>query len=101
MAAIEYGNLSINPETSHKFLLSLSKTKPNYNWSFEPFISKTFNYIFIEPTGLKQTIRGAFPVWTYMSTDAFLTGIDLNYSQSIIEILDLILELHKYMPRIY
>ena len=85
MAAIEYGNLSINPETSHKFLLSLSKTKPNYNWSLEPFISKTFNYIFIEPTGLKQTIRGAFPVWTYKSTDAFLTGIDLNYSQSIIE----------------
>jgi len=85
MAAIEYGSLSISPETSHKFLFSFSKTKPSYNWSLEPFISKTFNYIFIEPTGLKQTIRGAFPVWTYKSTNAFLTGIDFNCSLSIIE----------------
>jgi len=83
MAAIEYGSLSIEPETSHKFLFSFSKNKQNYSWSLEPFISKTYDYIFIEPTGLKQTIRGAFPVWTYDSTDAFLTGIDINSSVKI------------------
>ena len=83
MAAIEYGSLSIQPETSHKFLFSFSKNDKNYNWSLEPYISKTFGYIFIEPTGLKQTIRGAFPVWSYDSTDAFLTGIDINSSISI------------------
>ena len=66
---IEYGNLSINPETSHKFLLVI-KTKPNYNWS-SSLLFQNFNYIFIEPTGLKQTIRGAFPVWTYKSTTFF------------------------------
>ena len=27
---------------------------------------------------LEQTIRGAFPVWEYDATDAFLWGIDLN-----------------------
>ena len=83
MAVIEYGSLSIEPETSHKLLFSFSKNKLNHNWSLEPFISKTFGYIFIEPTGLKQTVRGAFPVWTYDSTDAFLTGIDLNSSIKI------------------
>ena len=83
MAAIEYGSLSLEPETSHKFLFSFSKNNKNYNWSLEPYISKTFGYIFIEPTGLKQTIRGAFPVWSYDSTDAFLTGIDINSSISI------------------
>ena len=83
MAAIEYGSLSLEPETSHKFLFSFSKNNKNYNWSLEPYISKTFGYIFIEPTGLKQTIRGAFPVWTYDSTDAFMTGIDINSSINI------------------
>ena len=83
MAAIEYGSLSLKPETSHKFLFSFSKNNKNYNWSLEPYISKTFGYIFIEPTGLKQTIRGAFPVWTYDSTDAFMTGIDINSSINI------------------
>lgn len=83
MAAIEYGSLSIEPETSHKVLFSFSKNDKKYNWSLEPYISKTFGYIFIEPTGLKQTIRGAFPVWSYDSTDAFLTGIDINSSISI------------------
>ena len=83
MAAIEYGSLSLEPETSNKFLFSFSKNNKNYNWSIEPYISKTFGYIFIEPTGLKQTIRGAFPVWTYDSTDAFMTGIDINSSINI------------------
>jgi len=83
MAAIEYGSLSLEPETSHKFLFSFSKNNKNYKWSLEPYISKTFGYIFIEPTGLKQTIRGAFPVWTYDSTDAFMTGIDINSSINI------------------
>jgi iron complex outermembrane receptor protein len=83
IAAIEYGSLSLEPETSHKFLFSFSKNNKNYNWSLEPYISKTFGYIFIEPTGLKQTIRGAFPVWTYDSTDAFMTGIDINSSINI------------------
>ena len=83
MAAIEYGSLSIKPETSHKLLFSFSEKKTNFNWSLEPFISKIFGYIFIEPTGLKQTIRGAFPVWTYDTTDAFLTGIDISSSVSL------------------
>ena len=83
MASIEYGSLSLEPETSNKFLFSFSKNNKNYNWSIEPYISKTFGYIFIEPTGLKQTIRGAFPVWTYDSTDAFMTGIDINSSINI------------------
>jgi len=83
MASIEYGSLSLEPETSNKFLFSFSKNNKNYNWSIEPYISKTFGYIFVEPTGLKQTIRGAFPVWTYDSTDAFMTGIDINSSINI------------------
>lgn len=80
IAAIEYGSLSLKKEISNKLLFSFSKEEGSLIWSFEPFISKTFDYIYIEPTKLKQTIRGAFPVWEYNSTDVFLTGVDLNSS---------------------
>lgn len=83
IAAIEYGNLNLQPETNHKLLLSLSKKINKLYWSLDPFISKTFNYIFIQPTGLEQTIRGAFPVWSYETTDAYFIGLDFASSVAI------------------
>lgn len=80
IAAIEYGSLSLQKEISHKLLISFSKEEGDLFWSFEPFISKTFDYIYIEPTRLKQTIRGAFPVWEYNATDVFLSGADFTSS---------------------
>jgi iron complex outermembrane receptor protein len=78
IAAIEYGNLSLRSETSHKVLLRVSKNSEVFSWNLEPYISKIFDYIFIAPTGLEQTLRGAFPVWSYRSTNVFLTGVDFN-----------------------
>ena len=83
IAAIEYGSLSLQKEISHKLLFSISKEKGSIIWSFEPFISKVYDYIYIEPTRLEQNIRGAFPVREYNATDVFLTGIDFTSSLSI------------------
>lgn len=83
IAAIEYGSLSLQKEISHKLLFSLSKEKGSLVWSVEPFMSKVYDYIYIEPTKLKQTIRGAFPVWEYNATDVFLTGVDFTSSFTI------------------
>jgi len=80
IAAIEYGSLSLEKEINHKILFSFSKETEKFIWNFEPFISKSFDYIYINPTELQQTIRGAFPVWEYNSTDVFLTGADVNSS---------------------
>ena len=78
IAAIEYGNLSLRSETSHKVLMRVSKNSEVFSWNLEPYISKIFDYIFIAPTGLEQTLRGAFPVWGYRSTNVFLAGVDFN-----------------------
>jgi len=78
LATIEYGNLLLTKETTHKLLLNLSKLNGQFTGSFQPYVSKTYDYIFIEPKRLEQTIRGAFPVWEYDATDALLWGIDLN-----------------------
>ncbi len=58
--------------------MSFTKLRGSFTGSLEPYVAKTLNYIFIEPKRLDQTIRGAFPVWEYDATDAFLWGIDLN-----------------------
>jgi len=49
----------------------------------EGFANYINNFINIEPSGTEQTIRGAFPVWSYIKTDAFLYGIDINASYQL------------------
>lgn len=78
LATIEYGNLSLQKETTHKVLAGLLKSGSKHHISIAPYISFTNHYIFIAPVGLDQTIRGAFPVWEYNATDALLFGMDFN-----------------------
>ena len=88
IAAIEYGDLTLQKEVSHKFILSFSNNTSTSNLSLEPYFSHVNDYIYIEPTGLLQTIRGAFPVWSYRSTNANITGVDFNATLPIIPTID-------------
>jgi iron complex outermembrane receptor protein len=36
------------------------------------------DFSLLEPTGLEQGIRGAFPVWEYRQVNARLMGVDIN-----------------------
>jgi iron complex outermembrane receptor protein len=76
LATIEFGSLTLDKESSNKFLFSLTKTQGKLKGAIEPYFSKINNYIFIAPKALQQTIRGAFPVWQYDATDALLWGVD-------------------------
>jgi len=37
-----------------------------------------FNYIYLRPRGITQTLRGVFPFFRYAQTDALFLGADLN-----------------------
>jgi iron complex outermembrane receptor protein len=76
LATIEFGSLTLDKESSNKFLFSLTKTQGKLKGAIEPYFSKINNYIFIAPKALQQTIRGAFPVWQYEATDATVWGVD-------------------------
>ena len=41
------------------------------------------DFILIEPTGIRQTIRGNFQVWEYRQTHAQMYGLDLDASLSL------------------
>ncbi|THD67549.1 TonB-dependent receptor [Robertkochia marina] len=77
-AAIETGGLDISSEVSHKISASFEKRRGMFRFNLAPFISHINGFIQLEPRGLEQTIRGAFPVWKYRQTDANMLGIDID-----------------------
>ncbi|MBC2840645.1 TonB-dependent receptor domain-containing protein [Robiginitalea sp. SC105] len=85
-ARIELGDLRIGSESSHKFAASFEYRKDDWGLLLEPYANFINDFILLEPTGVEFTIRGAFPVWEYRSTNAYLLGMDgsgyVNWSDS-------------------
>ncbi len=75
---IELGDLRLTSETSHKISLSAEGNYKNWGYTFEPYLNMISDFMFLEPTGVEFTIRGAFPVWEYRQTKAQLLGLDVN-----------------------
>ncbi|MGB1555399.1 MAG: TonB-dependent receptor [Flavobacteriaceae bacterium] len=76
LATIEYGNLLLDKEISHKLLLGINHTGGSLKYGIEPYVNWISDFIFIQPTGVELTIRGAFPVWEYQATDVLMWGGD-------------------------
>lgn len=77
-ARIELGDLRIGQEISNRFAATYKFLKPNFSVNVESFINHIHDFIQIIPKGTENTIRGAFPVWDYVQTNALLMGIDLS-----------------------
>ena len=76
LATIEYGFLGLQKETSQKLILGINKKSEFLGISIDPYLNRVSNFIFIEPSGVELTIRGAFPVWEYQSTEVLMWGMD-------------------------
>ena len=81
-ARIELGDLRIKQETSNRIGGSYQFNNEKLSINLEGFANHISDYIYIKPTGTELTIRGAFPVWDYVQTNALIYGIDVtaNYS---------------------
>ncbi|PQJ81569.1 TonB-dependent receptor [Polaribacter glomeratus] len=82
-ARIELGDLRMKQETSNRLSTSYHFNNEKTALLVELFVNHIRNFMYIEPNGTEQTIRGAFPVWIYKSTNASLFGIDINWLQKI------------------
>ena len=80
---IELGDLQFTSETAHKISLTLQKIGERVNFTVSPFATKIDDFILIEPTGIRQTIRGNFQVWEYRQTQAQMYGLDLDANLSL------------------
>lgn len=82
-ARIELGDLRINQETSNRIAGSYLFSSEKFIVNLELFYNRVNNFIYIEPAGTEQTLRGAFPVWNYKKTNASLFGADLSIDYNI------------------
>ncbi|MEH6407080.1 MAG: TonB-dependent receptor [Leeuwenhoekiella sp.] len=82
-AIIELGDLRLKKEQSYKVSLSVEGRYSKFNFSLNPFINLINDFIILEPSGVQQTTRGAFPVFQYNQIDARLYGIDIDVNYAI------------------
>lgn len=80
-SVIEVGDMSLKNETGNQFNLLLESrlnVLQGLQISLNPYFFYTRNYINEVPTGVQNTIRGVFPVWSYQQIDAKMYGSDLD-----------------------
>jgi iron complex outermembrane receptor protein len=82
-ARIELGDLDLQQEVSNRISTTYNFQSNNSTILAEVFFNNIKNFIYIEPNGVEQTTRGAFPVWEYKATNANLFGVDFTWQQKI------------------
>ncbi|WP_332021762.1 TonB-dependent receptor, partial [Kaistella sp.] len=80
-AVLELGNMRLKNEEGNQFNLNID-SKINVlgglHLSVNPYLFLTKNFINQIPTGIQNTIRGVFPVWSYEQIDATMFGLDFD-----------------------
>lgn len=80
-AQYELGDSTLNAEQSVKWINSLKWESKNKHMQAQADVYAQYfdNYIYLNPSlTYAQSLRGAFPVFNYKSTQAFFWGIDLH-----------------------
>ena len=82
-ARIELGDLRLNQEISNRISASYNYSDNALNLIVEGFYNRVNDFMYLEPFGIEQTIRGAFPVWNYLQSDSELYGLDISANYNI------------------
>jgi iron complex outermembrane receptor protein len=77
-AQIELGDLRFKNEKAVKIATTLAYTSDKFALEINPYLNVINDFSLLEPTGLEQSNRGAFPVWEYRQVNAKLMGVDIS-----------------------
>lgn len=80
---IELGDLHMDKETSYKVSATLVRSNDTFSFEVTPYVNLINNFIYLKPTGVEYTTRGAFPVYRYSQANALLTGADITANWQI------------------
>jgi len=75
---IELGDLRLEKEKAVKISTALAYSSGKFAFEVNPYLNLINDFTLLKPTGLEQSIRGAFPVWQYRQVNARVMGIDVN-----------------------
>lgn len=85
-SVLELGNMGLKNEDGNQFNLNIDSklnVLDGLQISVNPYLFLTKNFINQIPTGVQNTIRGVFPVWSYVQIDAQMYGIDVDAKLAI------------------
>lgn len=96
-AAIEYGLLldeataQVRPmsdthfssEQAIKWIGTYIRRTEHAQLEISGYANVIFNYIYLRPAGVTETLRGVFPYFRYTQTHALFTGIDAHHQLSL------------------
>lgn len=78
---------TVDSEVGFKWINSYTITNKKIDAEFTGYVNYINNYLYTQPVGITQTIRGAFPYFIHRQTDALVAGFDLsllyNHSKKI------------------
>lgn len=91
-AAIEFGlllndstnevmdieDVSFDVEQAVKWVNTYEKKWARFRAQVTAYGNYIFNYIYLKPAGVTETLRGVFPALRYTQTDALFLGVDLS-----------------------
>ncbi|QBO58564.1 TonB-dependent receptor [Chryseobacterium salivictor] len=80
-AIIEVGNMGMKNEDGNQFNLNIDgklNILDGARITVNPYLFITKNFITEIPTGIQNTIRGVFPVWSYQQINAKMYGLDVD-----------------------
>ena len=80
---IELGSLAIKKEEAYKLSATLLKSGDSFSFEATPYFNFIEGFIYLQPTGIEYTTRGAFPIYRYKQTNAFLSGADIQGTWNI------------------
>lgn len=85
-SVLELGNMGLKNENGNQFNLNIDSkfnVLEGLQISVNPYLFLTKNFINQIPTGIQNTIRGVFPVWSYVQINAKMYGIDFDAKLNI------------------
>lgn len=79
-ATIERGDVNLKKEVSNQSQIEIFKRWGTYHGSVNVYGNYIHDFIYSQPTGnVALTVKGAFPVYQYVQTDAVFYGSDFNF----------------------
>ncbi|MBW8361111.1 MAG: TonB-dependent receptor [Kaistella sp.] len=85
-AVLELGNMRLKNENGNQLNLNIASkfsVLEGLEILVNPYLFLTENFINQIPTGIQNTIRGVFPVWSYEQINARMYGIDFDANLKI------------------
>lgn len=85
-AAIEIGDPTLGSERAYKSVLEIGTAllHGRAHASLTAHASLIDNFIYLRPSSLELTVRGAFPVFNYVATDALISGLDASFDLRLV-----------------